>query len=194
MNKQLFIDVETTGLGSNAAILQIAYIVRIDGKIHEKGVYEMLPHKTADIECNEEWVAQLRKAKAMTCKEGYQKFISILDKYINRYDRNDKFCMIAYNAPFDNQKLRDFFKRNGDKYFGSWFWNPALCVMNKAMDRIFHAGLRAELPNMKLGTVATYLGLEVEEDKLHDALYDITLTKNLWNLTGKNFKRTIKNK
>lgn len=39
---------------------------------------------------------------------------------------------------------------------------------------------RASLVNFKLMTVAKYLGHDVEEDKLHDALYDIELTEKIY--------------
>jgi DNA polymerase-3 subunit epsilon len=35
--------------------------------------------------------------------------------------------------------------------------------------------------NFKLSTVCRDFGLRVDEDRLHDGMYDITLTKNLYN-------------
>jgi len=43
--------------------------------------------------------------------------------------------------------------------------------------------LRAErhtMPNFKLMTVAKHLKIEVDESRLHDALYDIHLTKMIY--------------
>ena len=40
---------------------------------------------------------------------------------------------------------------------------------------------RAKLPNFKLGTVAEYVGVDVDSGDLHDAFYDVELTKQLFN-------------
>jgi DNA polymerase III subunit epsilon len=41
-------------------------------------------------------------------------------------------------------------------------------------------GEREKLINFKLFQVCKYLGIEVKESELHDALYDIQLTKQLY--------------
>ncbi len=41
---------------------------------------------------------------------------------------------------------------------------------------------RHKLENFKLSTVAKYLGVNVDETKLHDAYYDIYLTKEVYRL------------
>lgn len=38
------------------------------------------------------------------------------------------------------------------------------------------------MANFKLSTVAATLGIKVEEDKLHDAMYDIYLTKAIFDI------------
>ena len=37
-------------------------------------------------------------------------------------------------------------------------------------------------PNFKLSTVAAQLGVVVAEDKLHDALYDVDLTRDAYHI------------
>jgi DNA polymerase-3 subunit epsilon len=41
---------------------------------------------------------------------------------------------------------------------------------------------RTNLENFQLKTVAKYLGIEVDESRLHDAQYDIYLTYELYKL------------
>jgi DNA polymerase-3 subunit epsilon len=46
---------------------------------------------------------------------------------------------------------------------------------------------RAELPDFTLKTVAARLGITVEKERLHDALYDVELTRAMYRkLTEKN--------
>ena len=162
MRKELFIDIETndsldykTGL-----ITQIAYIFRIDGKIIEKNQFK----KSDQINTN---------------KEMYESFVALLNRLVNRYDKNDKLYFIAYNARFDNDFLREMFLQNNDKYFGSYFYSPYLCIMNLAAFKYQRKGKRPE--NFKLSTVCKDMGIKVNENKLHDAMYDIELSKELYN-------------
>ena len=41
---------------------------------------------------------------------------------------------------------------------------------------------RPLMPNFKLSTVAAQLGVVVAEDKLHDALYDVDLTRDAYHV------------
>ena len=97
-----------------------------------------------------------------------------MGKYIEKFDRNDKFHFIAYNANFDDNFMRSFFKKNNDNYYGSWFYWPPLDVANLA--GAYLANSRSKMINFKLMTVANFLGFEADSGKAHDALYDIETT------------------
>ena len=62
----------------------------------------------------------------------------------------------------------------GDKFFGSFFWSNSIDVMVLATNFLLEC--RPNLTNFKLSTVSDFLGLEVDQTKLHDAEYDINLT------------------
>lgn len=83
-------------------------------------------------------------------------------------------------AGFDNQFLRGFFLQNGDNYFGSWFWSNSIDVM--VLASAYLADRRAEMENFKLSTVAKFLGVSVSDDSLHNALYDIELTRAVYDI------------
>lgn len=162
MRKELFIDIETndsldpkTGL-----ITQIAYIYREDGKLKAQGEFK-------------------KPQEATDNKVMYKLFTNRLNDFVNRYDKEDKLYFIAYNARFDNDFIREMFLQNGDKFFGSYFYSPYLCIMNLAAFRYQRKGKRPE--NFKLATVCKDMGIKVEDNKLHDALYDIKLSKELYN-------------
>jgi DNA polymerase-3 subunit epsilon len=74
--------------------------------------------------------------------------------------------------------LRRFWEKNGDRYFGSWFWYPCLDVM-LVWAQILQP-VRGELANFKLPTVARHCGIDVDDSRLHDSQYDIELTRRLW--------------
>jgi len=40
--------------------------------------------------------------------------------------------------------------------------------------------VRATMPNFKLATVAEKLGIEIDVESIHDALYDIKLAKQIY--------------
>ena len=108
----------------------------------------------------------------------YRDFTSLLGLYVDRYDRAKKFHFIGYNAMFDSNHLRAWFKKNNDKYYGSWFYFPPIDVMGMAAVQLITR--RAGMQDFKLLTVAEELGLKVDEEKMHDARYDIALTRAMF--------------
>jgi len=99
----------------------------------------------------------------------------MLGKYIKKFDKTDKFFLLGYNnASFDDQFLRGFFLQNQDDYFGSWFWADPLDVRILAARQF--GPIRHTMPNFQLKTVARQIGIEVDESRLHDAVYDVELT------------------
>lgn len=66
----------------------------------------------------------------------------------------------------------------GDKYFGSWFYPNCMDVY--VMVTPFLMGVRNDMENFKLMTVARTMGIEIDENKLHDATYDIELTRDIF--------------
>ena len=113
--------------------------------------------------------------------EVYAQFVTMLCKHVDKFNKKDKFFLVGYNnAAFDNQFLRGFFLQNGDNYFGSWFWANSIDVMVLATS--FIGNRRSEMDNFKLSTVAKFLGIQVSEDNLHDAFYDIYLTKAIFEI------------
>jgi DNA polymerase-3 subunit epsilon len=178
--KRLFFDVETTGLKANRhSIHQIAGMVVIDNEIIETFDIKMQPNPKAEIDPEALKIAGVTKEQIMAYQPfaaGYNEFINLVNKHIEAKDKKDKFHLVGYNnASFDNDMLRGLLKQNNNKYFGSYFWSDSIDVMVMAS---FHLeAVRASMDNFKLKTVAAFLGIPVDETKLHNALYDIELTK-----------------
>jgi len=96
--------------------------------------------------------------------ETYDKFVAMLDKYVDKFDKTDKFTAIGYGTDFDQDMLRSWFQKNDDDYFGSWFWYPWLCMMNMAAVELRNE--RSALKNFRLETVAAYLGIKVDTQQV----------------------------
>ena len=90
--------------------------------------------------------------------------------------------LVADLRSFDNQFLRAWFLQNGDKYFGSYFWSNSIDVMVLATPYL--ASQRSQMENFKQGTVAKALGIEIDESRLHDALYDIQVCKSIYDIVS----------
>lgn len=189
MRKILFYDLETTGTKFwRNGIHQIGGIVDIDGEEMERFDIRVAPNPQAEVEQEALDVAGVTLEQVrgyMPMAEGYSRLVEILSKYVYKYDKKDKFYLAGYNnASFDNAFLRAFFVQNGDKYFGSWFWSNCLDVYVLATPHLFDR--RPMMENVKLMTVAREMGIEIDESKLHDATYDIELTREIYyKLMGK---------
>lgn len=181
--KSIYLDVETTGLSKQNGIIQLSGIIVDDGKEKEKFDFRIKPFENDVIEDRALEVSGIKR-EALHREpyrepgEVYNDFVGILGKYVDKFKKQDKFHFIAYNANFDNQRLRDFFDKIGDKYFGSWFFYPYLDVMTMAATAL--AGERDGMSNFKLNTVAKKLGIDVDESRIHDAMYDIYLTRAIF--------------
>src|SRR5690606_11562747 len=104
----------------------------------------------------------------------------ILGRYVDKFRKQDKLHLVGYNnRGFDDPFLRAWFVQNGDNYFGSWFWSDSIDVLVLASEYL--RASRHTMENFKLMTVAKELGIEFDESKLHDALYDVKITRALYN-------------
>ena len=180
---KFFNDTETTGVDERIhQIHQIGLILTdpttntiletadIKMRIDEK----FIVHADADGMAKSNVTIDQIMANPYSQKEGYDYLISILEKHINRYDRADKAQFIAYNSPFDERFIRQLFLNQNDNYFGSWFWNPTICVMRAAA--WFVQEHRGDFPNFRLETLCRIAGIEFDEEKAHDGFYDIEKT------------------
>lgn len=173
-------DLETTGTNpAKNSIHQIAGIIIINGKEKERFEINMVPNPRAVIE--PEALAVSNKTvedvtnNPTSFEDGYKKVVSILSKYVDKYDKKDKFFTLGYNnASFDDKFLRGLFLQNGDNYFGSFFWADPLDVRILAIRQL--AKVRSQMENFKLMTVAKQVGVNIDESKLHDAVYDCDIT------------------
>lgn len=190
MLKVAWIDTETTGLNPmKHDVIQLSIIIEIDGKIIGKDTFFIQPRNWVGI--SQEAlkivgvsVEELRNY--MLPSEAHSKIKTFLTRFINPYDRKDKFYPAGYNVGFDIDMLLSFFEKSGDKYYGSFFTWQSIDVLQRVYYILYLEnsgrikpgvyGL-AKASNFKLTTLCQMYGIEIEA---HDAASDIMATRKLF--------------
>ena len=179
MSKLFIFDVETTGLeASRHGIHQLSAMIVIDGVVQGEQHWNIQPFPEDAV--NPDALSISGTTPEMLSgyskpQQVYSQLSAWLNQYVDRYDKADKLFLCGYNnLAFDNDFLRAFFLKNGDKYFGSYFFSGGLDAM--ALATLHLMDVRGRMPNFKLATVAHYMGIDVNEEKLHLASYDLMLT------------------
>lgn len=181
--KLCFLDVETGGLDpKRSALLQLSGIIEVKEGDLEMFNFYICPFRDDIVDPKALEINKLNPAqdeRFIPAQEAYLKFLSLLERHVDKYDKHDKFFFIGYNShSFDMPFVRSFFEKNFNKFFGSYFHYPSIDVMLVTAHRLMH--LRGEFKDFKLKTVATHYGLSFEEKDLHDATYDVALTRELY--------------
>jgi len=175
---------ETTGLDPiKHDAWQLAYLIEIDGEIVDGENMYIRPHNTKYIEERALEIGGTTLEKLLSIELLLPQAVANMkarwSKYIDKYDRNDKFIMAGYWVHFDNGFLRQMFKKANDKYFGSWCFSPCIDVASFVAVAVAKHGFR--FPNYKLETVCDRLGIAIDA---HDALSDIHATRTLYQALG----------
>lgn len=189
MSVKFFYDLETTGLKpSKHSIHQISGYIEVDEEVVEEFNFKTRPHPKAAIEpeamkkgkVTEEQIKAYPEMKTV-----FQKVIRMLSNYIDPYESKQRAFLVGFNnSRFDDEFFRRWFSQNGNEGFDSWFWSHAIDVLCLASEYLENR--RPNMPSFKLKRVAIELGIEVHSDKLHDAAYDIHLTREIYRIvTGR---------
>lgn len=176
--KILYFDTETTGLDPVVNdIIQLAGMIEIDGNIKHTFKYHIQPFNWKAVNDEALKVNGLKIEdieQYSEPKDVYLDFVAMLGRFVDKFDKADKFYMAGYNVEFDLQFLLQFFSKNGDKYFGSWFNYKKVDPL--PILHLFEAFGGLQLENMKLETVCKHFKIEIDA---HDAMSDIFATKQL---------------
>ena len=186
---KIFYDVETTGDNPKKHSLhQVAGLVEVDEQVVEEFNIYSRPHPKAILDPAALDVCKVTEEQLMSyphMKDAKNQFCQILAKYINKFDKKDKAYLVGYNnRGFDDKFLRVWFELCDDMFFGSWFWADSRDVLVLASEYL--EPRRTSMPNFQLHTVAETVGLVVEAERLHDASYDVQLTRDIYRIvTGR---------
>ena len=180
--KIIYIDTETTGLEPDRhGVHQISGYVEKDGVPVDRFNYKVRPRTGCMItpkalEVANVTVEQLKEYPEMG--RVYRDFTGMLSKHINKFNKKDKAFFAGYNAHFDNGFIRKFMGDCGDQFFGSWFYSGNIDVMVLALNKLKRE--RENMANFQLMTVAEHMGMKVDKERGHDAMYDIFLTREMY--------------
>ena len=168
---KLFTSIKTTGtIPWKHGITEIAILVEKSGKVIDQMYTKMNP---GDVEFD---------PKALTINnekiEDIQKYIpqefafKHIEEILNKhYSQNEKFMIVAYNAPFVYDFILNMFKRYGvtvnesreqHNRFFDYFYSPALDVMQLA--NIAMLDIRPTIPDFKFNTICTAFDLPTPSD------------------------------
>lgn len=178
--KTIWCDVETSGLDPNRnSIVQIALIIEARGLTLEWSSY-MRPWPGAEIEDQALAVNGLSREQVQSFPSHlsvFSEFVAVMEKFVDKFDRRDKFWFRAYNASFDMSFVHAWARACGEKYLMSFIRWPEQCVAQAIS--IKHPDRWARLQSRKLGAVCQEFGVALGENA-HDALADVRATKALW--------------
>lgn len=170
MIKYCFIDLETTGLDPvKHGVIQIAGIIPESDSESTEFDLEVRPHEMKLVEPDALQVNKRTKDEIADFRSPMDVHVDLCDLFgsrVDKFDPQDKMFFLGYNVRFDYDFLWQWFLECGDKYFGSWFWNPPIDVMQAAI--IHLQDRRAQMENFKLVTVAKELGIAVKDEELPD--------------------------
>lgn len=181
MNKIFWFDCETTGLlPDQHGIVQLAFMVEIDGKIVHDGQVLMDPsmYKSSvdedALKIHGRTIADIKSYQAANVAK--IEIERVLAAYVDRFDSKDKFMAAGYNVNFDMGFLRQLWVDTGDKYFGSWFQFAKLDPV-QIIGFMKYIGKMDYNGSMKLAELAAYFG--VAREGAHDARTDIHITREI---------------
>ena len=182
---KVFYDLETTGVEvKKHSIHQIAGIIEVNGVVAEEFDIRTRPHPKALIEEGALIAGNVTKEQILgyqDMKDAHKEFKALMHKYIDPFDTTHKAWNVGFNNRFfDDQFLRAWFRQNGDNFIGSLFWADTIDVLVLASQYLIER--RSGMPSFKLKRVAKELGLIVEEDKLHNGLYDVKLIREIYRI------------
>lgn len=177
-----YLDTETVGLNPiKNGIIQISGIIEINGEVKEEFDFKCrtFPQDLINEEAlkvngyTKEQIDSFEEPVAV-----YRKLVTILNKYVNRYDKKDKFYLLGQKIDFDNRFMEEWFKKCGDQYFYSYrhYGMVDLISLTTMMEV---CGLYKGV-NKKLETVAKEFGIDTSSLQLHNALNDIKVTREVF--------------
>lgn len=184
--KMLFFDIETTGKDPQKhGIHQLSGDIVIDDEVKESFRFNIRPFKECEIDPEAMKVSNttaLDLIKYQKEDTAFYSFKNKIESYLDWNNKKDRFFLVGWRNPgFDDRFLEALFERHGNsKSFRSLFWNNSIDV--KVMATVYLRDKRHEMESFSLAPVARYLGIEVNEAKLHDSGYDTYLTRKVFDV------------
>ena len=178
----LYVDTETTGLNvANCSIWQLAgYITDTAKNITESFDFRMRPYRNEIVSeeaVSKTGITQEQLDSFPSQSEAFNSFVSLIGKYVDLEDWNQRVIPIGYNVSFDLDFLRAWFAYNNlASLFSKNIYFPGIDVMY--LSSYYLLGERHKMRNFTLSTVYERV-LHKKFQNAHNALADIDATKEL---------------
>lgn len=179
--KVIWIDTETTGVDPAVNdIWALAFLIEIDGEVVHEEEIKVRPYNMDTIDEEALKIGGVTREELdkidFTVADAVAYLKEVWGRYVDKYDKSDKFVISGYFVKFDADFLREMFKKAGDRYgIGSWCFNVVMDVSSFVAEYVVKYGMRCK--NFKLGTICERFGVELEA---HKALSDIKATRELY--------------
>lgn len=179
-SKIIWIDTETTGTFAVLhSIVQIAGIIDIDGITREVFELKCQPHPDSEIDekalrVNGFSMDDLKSFP--TAREAHFELLKIFEKYIDKFNKADKFSIAGKNVQFDLGFLSQFFTRLNDNYLGSWIDFRRRIEIEDTINAVKSLGY-IQSDSLTLQAICKEFKIPISA---HDALSDITATRELY--------------
>lgn len=174
MSNLLFIDIESSGLGSNAAVLEIALIPYIDGERKVPFQSYVRPHNGATLDPKAFEVNKININDIWSFPDAE----TVIQNMLNFIDSHEcVFSLSGHNISFDRKKLFEFMCRNA--HYSSFLnrFRPGDCCTFRIAKSVFK-GKRNKPDGFSLGKLCEFFDIELINS--HSALPDIQATIDLY--------------
>lgn len=182
-NKVLWLDVETTGLDAVVNdVIQIAGIIEIDGKVDVEFDFSIQPHNWDNINPKALEVSGTTMDDLLRFEMPHDvktQLEGLFMRYVDKFDKTDKFVMAGYNVDFDARFMKQFWNKCGDKWWGSFVEYKNYDVY--PLFKTYADAAQITVPNHKLVSAAEHFGLSFGDEGAHNALGDIRVTREVGN-------------
>ena len=195
----VFFDLETAGLKTNSAIIQIA-AVAVDSRLCEIETFESkirfdvakASREALDVNSFEPTVWKRLAEQPHKAAKRFSDFLrrhATVDMISQRTGKPYQVAqLVAHNAAFDGPMIQAWYKRRRMFLPAS---RRVFCTMQRAF-WLFHEHQAMTPPeNYKQGTLCEYFGVRLPENEAHDAVADVRATVELYRLlmTGYNSRQ-----
>lgn len=174
MANLLWIDVETSGLGDNAAVIEVALVPYIDGEIKPHYQSYIRPHAGCTMDAKAFEINKIDPTKVMEFPDAKTVIKEILD-FVDSHECI--FSLSGHNIQFDSKKFFNLFCRNAE--YGSYlnrFRPGGICTM--AIAKEVFKGKRNKPTGFSLEKLCEFFKIELVNS--HSALPDIEATIKLY--------------
>lgn len=177
--KILYFDTETTGTNSQKhEIIQVAGIIEIDGQVAEEFNLKVRPTMWDNIDPQALEVTKKTIEELKTYPPASEVFVQlegILERHVDKYNRNDKFYPAGHNVGFDVEFLQAFWKKYGDSY-GTGSYQNWRFLDTRILANYLAAHELINPVNITLSELCKVYNIPLDA---HDAMNDIRATRLL---------------